>query len=257
MRLFFAAAFYGFKGYFAWMPPHLYVAQKLLVPLGQLAFFSLIGSYGGDRPLEFYLVGNAVLIGSVACIWLSLALVEERQLGTLQLVSAAPANGLAVFYGRSVVQIIESVAHVAIAFGWAIAVFGLALPVSGLGSILLIVVIGTIACAGVGLLLGGLAMISLDQNIASNAIVFALLVLSGANIPRNELPGLLAVAGSLLPLTRSISAARTIVAGGSLADAAPAMAGELAVGVLYGALGFIVFRWLEVQARRRGTMDAF
>jgi ABC-2 type transport system permease protein len=257
MRVFLAAAYYGSRGYFAWMPPSIYVAQKLLVPLGQLALFSLIGSYGGSQPLDFYLVGNAILIASAACIWLSVALAEERILGTLQLVSAAPANTIAVFTGRTVVQVVESLGHVAIAFAWAVAVFGLALPASSIGSIFIIVVVGTAACAGVGLLLGALSMVWLDQNLASNAVVFALLVLSGANIPRDELPPVLYDIGSLLPLTRSIDAARTVVSGGSLADALPAIAGELAVAAVYATLGFAIYRYLEVQARRRGTLEGF
>jgi hypothetical protein len=29
------------------------------------------------------------------------------------------------------------------------------------------------------------------------------------------------------------------------------------VGLVYTALGFVLFRWFELQAKRRGTLEAF
>jgi ABC-2 type transport system permease protein len=237
------------------MPPIVQVAQKLFIPLGQIAFFSLIGSYGGSQPLAFYLIGNAVLIASGPITWVSLAIIEERWMGTLQLLLATPANRVALFYGRCTVQVVEAVAMALMAFVWAMVIFGLSLSIASLLQIMVVVLVAAIACAGAGLLLGALAYIWLDQSIASNSVIFALLLLSGANIPRNELPGWLQAIGDVLPLTRSIEASRLIAAGDSLIDVLPTLGAELLVGAVYAALGFVLFRWLEVQARRKGTLE--
>jgi ABC-2 type transport system permease protein len=56
---------------------------------------------------------------------------------------------------------------------------------------------------------------------------------------------------------RGIQAARLLIAGAPLAQAAPLLAGELAVGLAYALAGFAMFSWFEFQARRRGSLEAF
>jgi len=60
-----------------------------------------------------------------------------------------------------------------------------------------------------------------------------------------------------LPLTRTIAAARQIIAGASLAEVAPLLRAEVLIGVVYILLGYFLFRWFERQAKRRGTLDIF
>ena len=60
-----------------------------------------------------------------------------------------------------------------------------------------------------------------------------------------------------LPLTRGIIAARSLIGGASLADISSLLWGELGIGLLYGLLGYFLFAWFEVQAKRRGTLEVF
>jgi ABC-2 type transport system permease protein len=121
---------------------------------------------------------------------------------------------------------------------------------------LLIVGVGTLSISGLGVLLGGLAYLSLDANLSINAVVFALLLASGANIPLEELPAWVGWIGQALPLTRSIAAARIVAGGGGLPEALPFLAGDAVVGLGYGVAGLLLLRWFEHQARRRGTLEA-
>jgi uncharacterized membrane protein YedE/YeeE len=61
----------------------------------------------------------------------------------------------------------------------------------------------------------------------------------------------------MLPLTRGIIAAREIVDGAGLMDVAPLLLGELAVGLAYFIIGYILFAVFEVVAKRRGTLEVF
>jgi hypothetical protein len=56
-------------------------------------------------------------------------------------------------------------------------------------------------------------------------------------------------------LTRGIAAARAIIAGAPLAEVAPMLYQEGLIGLAYIALGYLLFRWFERQARRRGTLE--
>ena len=255
MRVFLAAAYYSYRGVFAWMTPMMYLAQKVMIPLGQVAFFSLIGAFGGSQPLDFYLLGNAMAIAGAGGVWIAFAVSEERGLGTLIYLIGSPANRVALFFGRAAVHVVDALLHVLMAFAWAMLVFGLDLPPSTWGGIGLAIVVGTVAVGGLGLLVGAVAYLVLDAGVLGNSITFLLLLLSGANIPLSELPPWLALLGRTLPLTRSIEAARILAAGGDRATAAPLLIADLAIGLAYALAGFVLVHWIEIQARRRGTLE--
>ena len=59
-----------------------------------------------------------------------------------------------------------------------------------------------------------------------------------------------------LPLSRSVAAARMLVEGASILDAAPLLFGDIAIGAVYALVGLFLFHWFETQARRKGTLEA-
>ncbi|MCH7736839.1 MAG: ABC transporter permease [Chloroflexi bacterium] len=255
MRVFFASAYYGYRGLFFWETPTVYLTQRLLLPLSGLAFFSLIGKFGGSQPLEFYLIGNAMVIASLSGFTIGTAIGVERNIGTLIYLIGSPANRVALFFGRAAVHVAESAIFVVAGFGWAILVFGLDLPLSTWPGILLTIIVGTLAVSGLGLLLGAVAYVMLDAGVLGNIVIFMILLVSGANVPLSELPTALSVFGEALPLTRSIEAAREVAAGGGIAASLPLLLKDLGVGLAYASVGFILFSWIEVIARRRGTLE--
>jgi ABC-2 type transport system permease protein len=84
---------------------------------------------------------------------------------------------------------------------------------------------------------------------------FLLLLFSGANIPRSDMPQWMLMVSDFLPLTRAIQASREIAAGADFADISNLLGMELLVGIIYACLGFMIFRWVEFQARVYGTID--
>jgi hypothetical protein len=60
-----------------------------------------------------------------------------------------------------------------------------------------------------------------------------------------------------LPLTRGVEAAREAVAGASFTQVAGLLAGEMAVGLVWAFLGYVVFRAFESYARRGGLQEAY
>jgi ABC-2 type transport system permease protein len=59
-----------------------------------------------------------------------------------------------------------------------------------------------------------------------------------------------------LPLTRGIAAARQIIAGADLSAVLPLLAGEAVIALVYITLGYVFFRWFEIESKRRGTLEA-
>ena len=255
MRVFLASAYYGYRALFFWETPMVYLVQRLLLPLSGMAFFSLIGLFGGSQPLEFYLVGNAMVIASLSGFTIAGVITSERNIGTLIYLIGSPANRAALFFGRAAVHVAAAAVFVVVGFAWAILVFGLDLPLSSWPGILLTIGVGTLAVSGLGLLLGSVAYLVLDSLVLGNIMIFTILLVSGANIPLNELPPALSFLGEALPLTRSIEAARALAAGGEISASLPLLLEDLAIGLGYALVGFFLFSWIEVVARRRGTLE--
>ena len=82
-----------------------------------MAFFSLIGLSGGSQPLEFYLVGNAMVIASLSGFTIAGVITSERNLGTLIYLIGSPANRAALFFGRAAVHVAEAAVFVVVALG--------------------------------------------------------------------------------------------------------------------------------------------
>ena len=145
---------------------------------------------------------------------------------------------------------------VAMGFVWGL-LLGLNLSAANLPGLVLTVFITTVSTSGLGLLMGSISLRALNVMFVNNTLCFLLLIFSGANLPLTSMPAWIQVISACVPLTRGIQSARLLVAGASLEQVAPLLAGELAIGLIYALFGFVVFHWLEVQARQRGTLEAF
>jgi len=159
--------------------------------------------------------------------------------------------------GRAFMNIMDGALGVFIAFFWGVVLMGLDLSSTNIPALVLIILITTISTCGLGLLMGCLALITVNVMFVNNFVYFLLLIFSGANIPLANLPAWIRAISYALPLTRGIMAARSLIDGASLAEIAPLLWGELAVGIAYFVLGYVLFKVFEVVAKRRGTLEVF
>jgi ABC-2 type transport system permease protein len=84
-----------------------------------------------------------------------------------------------------------------------------------------------------------------------------MLLVSGANVPLERLPGFVRAVGSGLPLTHGIQAGRILGGGGSFGTAGPLLAREALVGCCYLLLGVVMLRLLEYEGRRSAALETF
>jgi ABC-2 type transport system permease protein len=135
--------------------------------------------------------------------------------------------------------------------------FHLDLSHTSLPALGLVIFITTLSTCGLGLLLGCLSLVTVNVMFINNFVYFALLIFSGANVPIEKFPQIMQSISWALPLTRGIAAARLLVGGAGLGDISSLLWGELGIGLLYGLLGYFLFAWFEIQAKRRGTLEVF
>jgi len=259
LRLFWVGALLSYIALFRWLRPMQYLASKIVMPLAQILFFSVLGLYAhGPASVDFYVIGNAMQLTAVNGIFgVTMSIGGDRWEGTLAYLFGTPANRMAMFLGRAFLHLIDGVIGVVLAFGWGVLIFGLDLSKADPAALGLTILIATFSTAGLGLLMGCLSLVTLNVMFINNTVYFLLLVFSGANIPVAVLPAWMQAISWCLPLTRSIAAARLIIRGAALPEVAPLLAGEFVVGAVYALLGYSLFRWFEMQAKRRGTLEAF
>jgi len=259
LRLFWQGALLSYVALFHWMRPIQYMASKILMPLAQMFFFVYLGTYatGADNK-SFYVVGNALQIAAVSGIFgMTMSIGGDRDSGTLGYIFGTPANRLVVFMGRAFMNIMDGALGVVIAFVWGVVLMGLDLSQTNIPALALTIIVTTISTCGLGLLMGCLALITVNVMFVNNFVYFLLLLFSGANIPIAQLPVWMQAISYALPLTRGIAAARLLVGGSGLVEIAPLLLGELGVGLAYFFVGYILFAVFEVVAKRRGTLEVF
>ncbi len=258
-ELFWQGAVLSYRALFAWLRPATFLASMIIMPLGQIMFFTLLGIFAtGAQNASFFLIGNAMQITASSGIFgVTMAIGGERWEGTLMYLFGAPANRLAVFTGRATIHILNGMFEVLMGLAWGWLLGWVNFSHTDPFALGLTILIATFSTAAFGLLLGCFGLLTLNIMLVNNFVYFLLLLFSGANVPISALPSWMQTISWLLPLTRGIQAAREIVGGANLAQVAGLLAGEFLVGAVYLTAGYLLFRFFEMEAKRRGTLEAF
>jgi ABC-2 type transport system permease protein len=259
LKLFWQGAALSYVALFSWLRPATFIASMIFFPLGQIMFFTLLGIFAtGPANASFFLIGNAMQITASSGIFgVTMAIGGERWAGTLMYLFASPANRLAIFTGRAAVHVLNGVVEVLLGLAWGWLLGWVDFSHTDPLVLGLTIVIATFSTAALGLLLGCIGLVTLNIMFINNLVYFLLLLFSGANVPVASLPPWMQYVSWALPLTRGIQAAREIVGGASLAQVAPLLGGEFLIGVMYLVAGYALFRVFELEAKRRGTLEAF
>lgn len=259
LRLFLQGALLSYVALFRWLRPTTYLASKIVMPLGQILFFTFLGSFAsGGKNTSFYVIGNAVQLAALSGVFgVTMSITGDRWEGTLPYLFGTPANRLAMFIGRALIHVFDGMIGVVVGLTWGVLLLNLDLTKADPAALAIVILITAFSTCGLGLMLGSLSLVTRNVMFVNNTVYFLLLILSGSNVVLSNLPGWMQVISNLIPLTRGIASARLIIAGGDLSEISGLIGVELLIGVGYILVGYILFRWFETQAKRRGTLDIF
>lgn len=213
------------------------------IPLGVLVFFDAVHVVptGFRHPIDFLLPGVlALAVMSTAMVSLGIATGFERRYGVLKRLGSTPlgrgalvAAKIAMVVGLELVQA-AVIVGVGVALGWS--------PTARLVPAAAVMVLGTIAFAGLGLLMAGTLRAEMTLA-AANGLYLVLLLFGGMAFPLSKLPHALAAAARALPAAALGDALRDLLAHGHFNRGALAVvtAWAVALPVLAGWR----FRWEE------------
>lgn len=256
LRVFFVGGLMSYRAMFGWLNPWILVPSLLVSPICQILLFAYIGRSAGVGNDEFYVIGNALNYAAIPCLFAMGSTIEgERQGHTLGVVLTTPARRIPLFLGRALPVVVN---------GWGVAMVGLLagvllldvhVPPSAWPALLLVVVVTSASCTGLGLTMGAIALRVRETAVLGNVLFCVLLVFCGVNVSLEDLPDWMAAVGTWLPLSHGIEAGRVIADGGSLGSVSGLLLRELAVGALYTVLGLSLLRFFEDESRRRASLE--
>jgi ABC-2 type transport system permease protein len=183
------------------------------IPVLLLAFFSkveVLPIKGSD--VAFLAPGVlALAVLSTAMVQTAIGTGFEREYGVLKRLGATPLGRPRLLAAKTVaigvVELVQGIVLwlVALACGWD--------PSLSLGGLVLAVLLGTIACAALGLCIAG-TLRALATLAAANGLYLILLLLSGMVIPLDKLPGSARAVARALPSGALAEAIRGSVTAG-------------------------------------------
>ena len=215
----------------------------LAVPLGILVFFAKVDTVSTDfaHPVDFLVPGVLSLsVMAAAMVSLGIATGFERRYGVLKRLGSTPLSrgGLLIAKTATVLAIelvqVLFVVVVGVAIGWHVS--------GGIVAAIALLLLGTIAFAGIGLLMAG--TLRAEANLAAaNALFLVLLFLGGMAYPLDKLPSGLQDIAKLLPAAALSETVRAVL------NARTVPAEELVVLVVWAIAAPLLaarfFRWEE------------
>ena len=213
----------------------------LAVPPALLVFFASVPLLpsGDEAPISFLLPGMiALAVMAAAMVSLGIGTAYERYYGVLKRLGALPGSRLTLVVAKTLaVLVVEAVqiavlVAVAMGLGWA--------PTGDPIAVVVALVLGTAAFAGIGLWMAGTLRAELTLALA-NGLFLAFLLLGGIVVPTSHLPGVLAGIAPWLPAAALSDALRDGLAGRGFAPGPQALlAGWAVLGLLGAGLTFRV-----------------
>ena len=222
------------------------VLVTIVIPVVVLLFFASVAVLppGSGRPVDFLLPGAlALAVIATSLVNLGIATAYEGSYGVLKRLGGSPLTRAGLLSAKTLSVLAVEVGQVVLLIAIAAAVLGWRPgPGASLPLFVAALLLGTLAFAGLGLLLAGALRAEATLAIA-NGLFVASLLLGGIVIPVGDLPGPLATLAGVLPAAALADAFRVALGTGGNADAGRALVILVVWGVGAVVLALRTFRW--------------
>jgi len=213
-----------------------------LVPVGILVFFTKVDAVSTvRRPVDFLVPGVlALAVMSSAMVSLGIATGFERRYGVLKRLGSTPLSRGGLLAAKTLnvlaIEVLQTVVVVGtgVALGWD--------ANGGIAVAVVLVLVGTVAFAAIGMLLAG--TLRAEANLAvANGLFLLLLFLGGMAYPLHKLPDALEAVARALPAAALSSSLRDVLDG--VAFPWGAVGVLVAWAIVAPMLAVRFFRWEE------------
>lgn len=206
----------------------------------------------GNSYFDFVAIGIAfMLVVQAAVTQSAMRVSEEQRSGTIEQLVASPTRIAAVALGLGAYPVLFAMLRTAVYLLLAGLVLGLDVSHTDWLGLVVVLLLGGIATAGIGVALAAFVVAASFGTSGSRVVLVALTFVSGTYFPVATLPGWARALGWPLPTRLALDGLREAVAGSSWVGSA---AGLLATIVVVLPLSVLVFAAAVRLAARRGTL---
>ncbi|HLG10353.1 MAG TPA: ABC transporter permease [Dehalococcoidia bacterium] len=257
LRTLYIQSVYSYKALFNWRNPPAFVAFIVVTPAIYVAMFGLMGRFARDEvTATAFIIGmtaNGVAQNLTGGVLQSLT--NERNNGTLAFVFASRGSRLSTFLTRGVLHVPTAGLSLISCLLTATLFLGADLGPANWGAVL--ACYGMMAVSGMCFALcgGNLAMTVSSFNFVYYGMFSFFFILTGAIIPRSELPWGLRVIGEAMPVTHALAGLRKAYNGAGFESVGGDLGREALVALAYVAVGYVLFRIIEVYQRHTGAYE--
>ncbi|MBF6590070.1 MAG: ABC transporter permease [Ktedonobacterales bacterium] len=215
----------------------------LIVPALLLLFFAslnIVPTRGKQKPIDFLLPGMlALAVMSTGMVSLGIATAYERHYGVLKRLGSSPLPRWGLVVAKVLSVLMVEAGQVALLVGLAVVGYGWR-PHGSLFAALLVLLLGTLAFASLGMYLAG-ALRAEATLAGANGLYLFFLIFGGSVLPLDHLPGVLRGPLSLLPAAALSDGLRgALGVGGAQGGSVLRLA---AWGIILLAAAALTFRW--------------
>ena len=252
-------AWLNFKGQRAAFNLEEFLLLETAYPFITLMFHCVLAGYAfGTTDMTDWVIGNAFLLCTNICVFsLGSSFRAERAYGRIRSIMVGKTSKLEVVLQKGFFSGLVSLFTTFIGFAAGCIVFEIPLQELSWGVMLLCFVVAMFAAMGFGLVLSVFGLMSHQMHLILNLMEYVLLILTGSNFPITQLPTGLQIFSYVLPLTRSIQAARGVANGMGLNEVLVLLGGEVLIGVAYVLLAAGLVKYAERVAIKEGSLELF
>lgn len=162
---------------------------------------SVLGGYGQvDLSVPGYI---GMIIGTIGMLNIPVTLANYRDQGILRRLRATPLQSGSVLWAQVITQVVMAVAGIALLYVVGISFYDLRVP-SGFLNIIPAIVLSALSFFSVGFVLAGVMPTARAAQALGMAILYPMLFLSGAAMPRYIMPEVVQKIALALPLTHVV-----------------------------------------------------
>jgi ABC-2 type transport system permease protein len=247
------ASWLSYRALFTWLNPLGYFSSRIVMPIALTLIFGSVGRYAQGSPAGPVVGGMMIGVAFASVYGITLSIANERQFGTMGVWLATPQRLGTSIAVKALPHLVDGQLGALLTLGVACAAFGIGMAPTRFAALLLCSVVAGLATAGFGIAIAACSVRFRDVFTAPNLAESLLIVCGGVIVPASQLPAGLATMSAFLPLSRSITAGREVVAGGSLDFGL--LAADLGVGLAWGLLGYALLALMVRGSRRAGSYD--
>ncbi|WP_167958055.1 ABC transporter permease [Anaerosporobacter faecicola] len=259
MKQFIKMSFVDFKGHLGPFRLEEFLTLNILNPFLTLVFYCLLAGYTyKTSDLTSWVIGNSFLLCTSVCIFsLGIVFTREKQCGRIRSIICSPLSKLQIMLQKGFFPCLVCILTTLVGFLLGGVFFHVPLGKIHWGLYGCILGVAMVGACSFGLAIGAIGLLTDQMHLILNTVSAVMLIFTGTNFPVAQLPFWGRGIAKVLPLTRSVEAAKLLCDDFTMEQIMRLLLGEVLLSVCYLIIARLILVYAEHKAIKEGTLELF